>query len=110
MSIVQGGSGFSTLHPAAYHYLTTGEYLGQVVDDGSVPDPQIQQLLHQVKVSKLVLLDSHHLKFIVWRMVSPLQCTIVANYPGMARTVPEFTPMSRIAKFSRNIPESSSIT
>ena len=52
MSIVQGGSGFPVLHPAAYHYLTTGEYLGQVVDDGSVPDPQIQELLRQVKVPK----------------------------------------------------------
>ena len=48
MSIVQGGSGFPVLHPAVYHYLTTGEYIGQITDDSSVPDPQIQQLLHQV--------------------------------------------------------------
>ena len=41
MSIVQGGSGFPVLLPAAYHYVTTGEYLGQVMDDGSVPDTQI---------------------------------------------------------------------
>lgn len=49
MSIVQGGSGFPVLLPAAYHYLTTGEYLGQFVDDGSIPDPEIRQLLHQVR-------------------------------------------------------------
>ena len=48
MSIVQGGSGFPVLHPAAYHYLTTGEYLGQIVEDRSVPDPMIRQLLQQV--------------------------------------------------------------
>ena len=48
MSVVQGGSGFPELLPATYHYVTTGEYLGQVVDDSSVPDPQIRQLLHQV--------------------------------------------------------------
>ena len=41
MSIVQGGCGFPVLLPAAYHYLTTGEYLGQIVDDNVVPDPQI---------------------------------------------------------------------
>ena len=67
MSIVQGGSGFPALHPAAYHYLTTGEYLGQVVDDGSVPDPQIQQLLRQVKVPKHFYFL--RLKLFGWRVI-----------------------------------------
>ena len=52
MSIVQGGCGFPVLLPAAYHYLTTGEYLGQIVDDNVVPDPQIRHLLRQVNYLK----------------------------------------------------------
>ena len=50
MSIVQGGSSFPVLLPAACHYLTTGEYLGQIKDDNSVPDPQIRHLLQQVRI------------------------------------------------------------
>ena len=52
MLIVQGGCGFPVLLPAAYHYLTTGEYLGQIVDDNVVPDPQIRHLLRQVNYLK----------------------------------------------------------
>lgn len=48
MSIVQENFGFTSLHPAAYHYLTTGEYLGQVVEDCDVPSPLIRQLLEKV--------------------------------------------------------------
>ncbi len=50
-SIVQGGPGFPVLHPVVYKYITTGEYLGLVVDDSDVPDPFIKQLLDQVKIS-----------------------------------------------------------
>ncbi len=42
-SIVQGGPGFPVLHPVVYKYITTGEYLGLVVDDSDVPDPFIKQ-------------------------------------------------------------------
>lgn len=48
MSVVQGGCGFPVLHPAAYNYLVKGEYLGQVIKDEDVPDPQIRQLLEKV--------------------------------------------------------------
>ena len=39
MCIVQGGPGFPMLHPAAYKYLTTGQYMGQIIEDSDVPDP-----------------------------------------------------------------------
>lgn len=48
MSIVQGGSGLPIFHPAVYHYLTTGVYLGQVTADDEVPDPQVRLLLNEV--------------------------------------------------------------
>lgn len=48
MSIVQGSFGFPVLHPAVYHYLVTGDYLGQVTKPADIPDPQIRLLLEQV--------------------------------------------------------------
>ena len=48
MSIVQGGPGFPIMLPAAYHYLTTREYIGQVVKDSDVPDPFVLELLTKV--------------------------------------------------------------
>lgn len=48
MSIVQENYGFTGLHPAAYRYLTTGKYLGQIVNDHDVPSLQIRQLLEKV--------------------------------------------------------------
>ncbi len=48
MSILQGGCGFPVLHPAAYNYLATGDYLGQIVKDDDVPDLHIRQLLQEV--------------------------------------------------------------
>ena len=48
MAIVQENYGITGLHPAAYHYLTTGKYLGQVVNDCDVPGLQIRQLLEKV--------------------------------------------------------------
>ena len=48
MSILQGGSGFPVMHPAAYHYFVTGEYLGLISNDDDVPDPYVRELLKQV--------------------------------------------------------------
>ena len=48
VSVVQGGSGLPIFHPAVYHYLTTGVYLGQVTTDDEVPDPQVRILLNEV--------------------------------------------------------------
>ena len=47
-SIVQGSSGFPVLLPAAYHYISTGQYLHQVKEDNDVPDPSIRALLNAV--------------------------------------------------------------
>ena len=47
-SIVQGGYGLPVFHPAVYHYLTMGEYIGQVTADEDVPDPQVRMLLSEV--------------------------------------------------------------
>ena len=49
MSIVQGGPGFPVMLPAAYHYLTTHEYIGQVMKDSDVPDPFVLELLTKVR-------------------------------------------------------------
>ena len=51
MSIVQGGPGFPVMLPAAYHYLTTKEYIGQLVDDLDAPDPQMFELLYKVSTN-----------------------------------------------------------
>lgn len=48
MSIVQGGPGLPVMLPAAYHYLTTHEYINQIVEDTDVPDPYVLDLLHKV--------------------------------------------------------------
>ncbi len=49
MSILQGGCGIPVLHPAAYNYLATGDYLGHIVKDDDVPDLHIiRQLLQEV--------------------------------------------------------------
>ena len=48
MSIVQGGPGFPVMLPAAYHYLTTHDYIGQLVNDSDVPDPFVLELLTKV--------------------------------------------------------------
>ena len=50
-SIVQGGYGLPVFHPAVYHYLTSGKYLGQVSDDKDVPDPQVRMLLSKASLS-----------------------------------------------------------
>ena len=51
MSIVQGGPGFPVMLPAAYQYLTTHEYIGQLVKDSDVPDPFVLELLSKVTSS-----------------------------------------------------------
>ena len=48
---MQGGYGLPIFHPAVYHYLTTGEYIGQVTDNEDVPDPQVRMLLSEVRYS-----------------------------------------------------------
>ena len=45
MSIVQGGPGFPVMLPAAFNYLTTHQYIGQLVKDSDVPDPFVLELL-----------------------------------------------------------------
>ena len=42
------------LLPAAYHYLTTQEYLGQIVEDSDVPDPYVYEILAKVLVFTLL--------------------------------------------------------
>ena len=58
-SIVQGGCMLPTFHPAVYHYLTSGEYLGQVIDDKDVPDPQVQMLLSSIYTSTIIFVMKH---------------------------------------------------
>lgn len=55
-SILQGGCGLPVLHPVLYHYLTTGEYMGLITRDEDVPDLQVQQLLKEVRESKVTRL------------------------------------------------------
>ena len=48
MCIVQGGSGLPMLHPAVYHYMASGEYIGQIVEDSDVADGEVRAPLRQV--------------------------------------------------------------
>lgn len=51
-SILQGGPGFPVLLPAAYNYIVTGKYVGQISNDSEVPDPLIRQLLNQIDMAE----------------------------------------------------------
>ena len=48
MCIVQGGSGLPMLHPAVYHYMASGQYIGHIVEDSDVADGEVRELLRQV--------------------------------------------------------------
>ena len=46
MRIVKGGPGFPVILPAAHHYFTTHEHIGQLVKDADVPDLFVLELEH----------------------------------------------------------------
>ena len=46
-SIIQGGPSCPIFAPGVYTYISEGKYLG--VMDGEVPDPNVQNLLDQVR-------------------------------------------------------------
>ena len=55
MSAMQGGPGFPVLLPAAYDYITTGQYHTLDLTDSDVPDHQVRSLLAEVCWHKLTI-------------------------------------------------------
>ena len=50
MSIIQGGPGFPSFHPAMYKYINTCDYLTSYVENDDVPEAGVRLLVSKVGI------------------------------------------------------------